>query len=280
MTAYFNVVMYEKYRWLYKSIEKMSLNNPSTEHFNWFLWGGSLVEFFMLVAIVALLLYGVWYSTSPFLRFPVLAINTLWHGVFILSISLWLLGSRFSLLPSFILFKNNLLYDDFSFKISIILVICTIVCLFLSRDFLVYEKINVFEYVIFILLSCLGGCWLVASYDFFTMYLAIELLSLPLYALASIKSRSLLSTEAGLKYFILGAFSSGVFLFGVSLIYFATGSLNFAETGQLFAGTSISLLDLTQGDSSLSYVSAYLIGVIMVLVGLLFKLTAVPFHMW
>jgi len=272
--------MYEKYRWLYKSIEKMSLNNPSTEHFNWFLWGGSLVEFFMLVAIVALLLYGVWYSTSPFLRFPVLAINTLWHGVFILSISLWLLGSRFSLLPSFILFKNNLLYDDFSFKISIILVICTIVCLFLSRDFLVYEKINVFEYVIFILLSCLGGCWLVASYDFFTMYLAIELLSLPLYALASIKSRSLLSTEAGLKYFILGAFSSGVFLFGVSLIYFATGSLNFAETGQLFAGTSISLLDLTQGDSSLSYVSAYLIGVIMVLVGLLFKLTAVPFHMW
>ena len=120
---------------------------------------------------------------------------------------------------------------------------------------------------------------MVASYDFFTMYLAIELLSLPLYALASIKSRSLLSTEAGLKYFILGAFSSGVFLFGVSLIYFATGSLNFAETGQLFAGTSISLLDLTQGDSSLSYVSAYLIGVIMVLVGLLFKLTAVPFHM-
>jgi len=250
------------------------------EHFNWFLWGGSLVEFFMLVSIVALLLYGVWYSTSPFLRFPVLAINTLWHGVFILSISLWLLWSRFSLLPSFILFKNNLIYDDFSFKMSIILVTCTIVCLLLSRDYLVYEKVNVFEYVIFILLSCLGGCWLVASYDFFTMYLAIELLSLPLYALASIKSRSLLSTEAGLKYFILGAFSSGVFLFGVSLIYFATGSLNFSETGQLFAGTSITLLDFTNPDTSLSYISAYFIGIIMVLTGLLFKLTAVPFHMW
>lgn len=160
------------------------------------------------------------------------------------------------------------------------LVLCTIGCFLLSRDFLEYEKINVFEYVIFILLSCLGGCWLVASYDFFTMYLAIELLSLPLYALASIKSRSLLSTEAGLKYFILGAFSSGVFLFGVSLIYFATGSLSFSETGQLFAGTSINLLDFTDINGSISYVSAYYIGMVMVLTGLLFKLTAVPFHMW
>jgi NADH:ubiquinone oxidoreductase subunit 2 (subunit N) len=159
------------------------------------------------------------------------------------------------------------------------LVLCTIGCFLLSRDFLDYEKINVFEYVIFILLSCLGGCWLVASYDFFTMYLAIELLSLPLYALASIKSRSLLSTEAGLKYFILGAFSSGVFLFGVSLIYFATGSLSFSETGQLFAGTSINLLDFTDINGSISYVSAYYIGMVMVLTGLLFKLTAVPFHM-
>jgi NADH-quinone oxidoreductase subunit N len=112
------------------------------------------------------------------------------------------------------------------------------------------------------------------------MYLAIELLSLPLYALASIRSRSLLSTEAGLKYFILGAFSSGVFLFGVSLIYFSTGTLNFSETGQLLAGTSADLLVLTNDTQSLAYVSTYLIGIIMVLVGLLFKLTAVPFHMW
>ena len=73
------------------------------------------------------------------------------------------------------------------------------------------------------------------------MYLTIELLSLPLYGLASIKSRSLLSTEAGLKYFILGAFSSGVFLFGVSLIYLATGSLSFSEIGQLFAGVNVEM---------------------------------------
>jgi len=115
------------------------------------------------------------------------------------------------------------------------------------------------------------------------MYLTIELLSLPLYGLASIKSRSLLSTEAGLKYFILGAFSSGVFLFGVSLIYLATGSLSFSEIGQLFAGVSLDMSGVLTGDTSvgsLSYIAVFLIGMLLVMIGLLFKLTAVPFHMW
>jgi NADH:ubiquinone oxidoreductase subunit 2 (subunit N) len=111
------------------------------------------------------------------------------------------------------------------------------------------------------------------------MYLTIELLSLPLYALAAIKTRSLLSTEAGLKYFILGAFSSGVFLFGISLVYLATGSLSFSEIGQfgITGGTTINS-GLTSGLSG-SIHSAYLIGMCLILVGLLFKLTAVPFHM-
>jgi NADH:ubiquinone oxidoreductase subunit 2 (subunit N) len=110
------------------------------------------------------------------------------------------------------------------------------------------------------------------------MYLTIELLSLPLYGLASIKSRSLLSTEAGLKYFILGAFSSGVFLFGVSLIYLATGSLSFSEIGQLFAGVNVNMF-LSGDTHSLSYIAAFLIGMLLVMIGLMFKLTAVPFHM-
>jgi|TARA_B110000908_G_C9972455_1_gene321786 NADH:ubiquinone oxidoreductase subunit 2 (subunit N) len=111
------------------------------------------------------------------------------------------------------------------------------------------------------------------------MYLTIELLSLPLYGLASIKSRSLLSTEAGLKYFILGAFSSGVFLFGVSLIYLATGSLSFSEIGQLFAGVGPMEQLLSSGNTSVSYIAAFSMGMLLVMIGLLFKLTAVPFHM-
>lgn len=198
--------------------------------------------------------------------------NTLHLSLLTLGITFWLLTARFNSFPSFTLFKSNLLYDDFSMKVSLVLVASTIVCLLMSREYLENEKILFFEYSVLILLSCLGGCWLVASYDFFTMYLTIELLSLPLYALASIKSRSLLSTEAGLKYFILGAFSSGVFLFGVSLLYLSTGSLSFSEIGQL--APAMNIADIQVQDC------AYLMGMFMVLVGLLFKLTAAPFHMW
>jgi len=247
-----------------------------TQQFNWFFFGGNLPEWFLLFSLVALLLHGVWFSTSPFLNYPSMVTNTLHHGLFILTITLWLVSARFEAFPSFLLFRSNLIYDDFSMKVSFLLILSTIVCLILSTDYLRSAKINLFEYVIFTLLSCLGGCWLVASYDFFTMYLTIELLSLPLYGLASIKSRSLLSTEAGLKYFILGAFSSGVFLFGVSLIYLATGSLSFSEIGQLFAGVNVDLGNIT----SLSYIAAFSMGMMLVMVGLLFKLTAVPFHMW
>ena len=123
------------------------------------------------------------------------------------------------------------------------------------------------------------------------MYLTIELLSLPLYALAAIKTRSLLSTEAGLKYFILGAFSSGVFLFGISLVYLATGSLSFSEIGQFGITGAVGTFGAPSSEGVLTSVgtygsglsgsihSAYLIGMCLILVGLLFKLTAVPFHM-
>ncbi len=247
-------------------------NGLQAHDLNWFVFGGSLTEWFLLFAIVALLMYGVWWSTSPFLNRPPMITNTLHLSLLTLGITFWLLTARFNSFPSFTLFKSNLLYDDFSMKVSLVLVASTIVCLLMSREYLENEKILFFEYSVLILLSCLGGCWLVASYDFFTMYLTIELLSLPLYALASIKSRSLLSTEAGLKYFILGAFSSGVFLFGVSLLYLSTGSLSFSEIGQL--APAMNIADIQVQDC------AYLMGMFMVLVGLLFKLTAAPFHMW
>jgi NADH-quinone oxidoreductase subunit N len=250
-----------------------------TQQFNWFFFGGNLPEWFLLFSLVALLMHGVWFSTSPFLNYPSMVTNTLHHSLFILAVTLWLVSARFESFPSFLLFRSNLIYDDFSMKVSFLLILSTIICLIISITYLAKEKINLFEYVIFTLLSCLGGCWLVASYDFFTMYLTIELLSLPLYGLASIKSRSLLSTEAGLKYFILGAFSSGVFLFGVSLIYLATGSLSFSEIGQLFAGVNVNMF-LSGDTHSLSYIAAFLIGMLLVMIGLMFKLTAVPFHMW
>lgn len=239
---------------------------------------GSITEWSFLGFIIALLIHGVWWSTSPFYSRPSIITNSFHLSLLILGVSAWLLIARFNSFPTFTLFRSNLLYDDFSCKMSILIVLSCLACLLLSYDYLRDQKVAFFEYCVLILLSCLGGCWLVASYDFFTIYLTIELLSLPLYALAAIKTRSLLSTEAGLKYFILGAFSSGVFLFGISLIYLATGSLSFSEIGQF--GITGSSEDALASGLSGSIHSAYLIGMCLVLVGLLFKLTAVPFHMW
>ena len=84
--------------------------------------------------------------------------NTLHHGLLLLVITLWLVLARFEAFPSFLLYKQHLIYDDFSMKVSFLLILSTIVCLILSMDYLKKEKINLFEYVIFTLLSCLGGC--------------------------------------------------------------------------------------------------------------------------
>ena len=120
-----------------------------TQQFNWFLFGGSLPEWFLLFALVTLLLYGVWFSTSPFLNYPSIIFNTLHQAGLLLVIMLWLVAARFQSYDCFLLFRSNLIYDDFSMKVSFLLVLATIVCLLLSTDYLKNEKINLFEYVIF-----------------------------------------------------------------------------------------------------------------------------------
>ena len=92
-----------------------------------------------------------------------------------------------------------------------------------------YNKINTFEYTLLILLSVLGMLLLVSSYDLLSLYLGVELMSLSFYILAAYKRNSEFSGEAGLKYFILGAFSSGLLLFGSSMLYGFTGMTNFED---------------------------------------------------
>lgn len=155
-----------------------------------------------------------------------------------------------------------------------------------------------FEYMILILFSTLSMLLMISSYDFISMYLTIELQSLSFYVLAASKRNSEFSTEAGLKYFILGAFSSGILLFGCSMVYGFTGITNFNELAKLLAGSTVNLSDLSTAVLSLN--SNYLvnsglsaagvvvgplqngviIGIIFIAVGFLFKLTAAPFHMW
>jgi NADH-quinone oxidoreductase subunit N len=145
-------------------------------------------------------------------------------------------------------------------------------CILISLNYLEYNKINTFEYSLLILLSVLGMLLLVSSYDLLSLYLAIELMSLSFYILAAYKRNSEFSGEAGLKYFILGAFSSGLLLFGSSMLYGFTGMTNFEDIAKLLLGLGAS------GDT-LSY-NGILIGILFISIALLFKVAAAPFHMW
>jgi len=131
-------------------------------------------------------------------------------------------------------FNNTIVNDYVSFFSKLIIGSLSLFCLLMIQPFLVSQKINQFEYVLLILFSVLGLFVLCSSNDLLTAYLAIELQSLAFYVLASFKKNSTHSVDAGIKYFILGAFSSGLFLFGSSLLYGVSGTINFEEFKDLF----------------------------------------------
>lgn len=143
------------------------------------------------------------------------------------------------------------------------------------------EKVYAYEMVILILLAVTGLLLLISSYDLLALYLAIELQSLSLYVLATLKRTSEYSTEAGLKYFILGAISSGLLLFGSSLIYGLTGSINFSDIASSIAASQTQVGEMYSLNSFAgSPTSLLMIGVVFILSGLLFKLSLAPFHQW
>jgi NADH-quinone oxidoreductase subunit N len=144
--------------------------------------------------------------------------------------------------------------------------------LILSIDYSQYENIKAYEYLLLLLLSIIGILTIISSYDLITMYLSIELQSLCFYIVTNIKFYSNFSIEAGLKYFILGALSSGILLFGASILYGFTGLTNFSDLMILFYYYNINSYDFY-------YYKLTLIGIIFIYCGLLFKIGIVPFHM-
>lgn len=155
---------------------------------------------------------------------------------------------------------------EYILLIKIILVFSSSLIILLGNESTYKEKMYEFEYSQLILLSTLGMMIVISSSDLLMLYLGIELLSLSLYVLAAIKRNREHSTEAGLKYFLLGALSSGLLLFGMALVYTFTG-----ETG--FVGLSNYIWF---GSNEIELV----IGVIFIVISLIFKLGGVPFHMW
>ncbi|SPL65096.1 NADH-ubiquinone oxidoreductase chain N [Ochrobactrum soli] len=163
-------------------------------------------------------------------------------------------------------FGGAIVNDGFGRFMKVLTLIGSIVTLVMSVGFAKAEKFDKFEFPVLIVISTLGMLLMVSASNMLSLYLGLELQSLALYVLAAFNRDSVRSTEAGLKYFVLGSLSSGMLLYGISLVYGYTGHIGFAEIAQAVSG----------GQRELGLV----FGLVFILAGLAFKISAVPFHMW
>ena len=213
-----------------------------------------LPEIFLSLAVLSILMIGVFIKNSFNLIFNLTSL--------IIIVTILILITSTS--DEEKIFLNSYIRDAFSNYFKILILLSSLFVLNSSKNFIIDNKLDKFEYPIIILLSILGMFFMVSSNDLILFYLGLELQSLSLYILASIDRDNLRSTESGIKYFVLSALSSGLLLYGCSLLYGFTGSTNFElissqlnkeNTGAVFA-------------------------MVFILVGLAFKISAVPFHMW
>jgi NADH-quinone oxidoreductase subunit N len=161
-------------------------------------------------------------------------------------------------------FSGSFIVDDFARFMKVLVLIGSGAAIIMSSDYFAAEGGEKFEYAVLVLLSTLGMLLLVSAADLIALYLGLELMSLCLYVLAAIQRDSARATEAGLKYFVLGALSSGMLLYGASLIYGFTGTVNFVGIAK------------AAGDGGIGLV----FGLVFLFAGFCFKVSAVPFHMW
>ena len=169
-----------------------------------------------------------------------------------------------------VIFHGQFIADHFALFMKLLILIGSGLTLLMSLDYIEREGMARYEYPVLVLFATLGMMMMVSANDLIALYIGLELQSLSLYVVAAFKRDDVRSTEAGLKYFVLGALSSGMLLYGASLVYGFAGSTNFAVLAKLLAQ------DASGGGAS----AGLIVGVIFVLAGLAFKESAVPFHMW
>lgn len=163
---------------------------------------------------------------------------------------------------------NMVAVDGFGVFLGVVVVIATLMALLLSGHYVRREGFDATEYLALLMFSATGMVIMTAANDLITVFLALEVLSIPLYVLAAFDRKRLTSLEAGLKYFVLGAFSSGVLLYGIALVYGATGT------------TSLPGIAIFLSSNAVLHDGVLMGGIVLVLAGLGFKVAAVPFHMW
>ncbi|HFL8819559.1 MAG TPA: NADH-quinone oxidoreductase subunit N [Candidatus Azoamicus sp. OHIO2] len=165
------------------------------------------------------------------------------------------------------LFYGTFIFDFYSILFKLIIFISAVFIFLYSKKNMIYSNLFKSEFFVLCLLSILGMMIMISSGSFIMLYLGLELLALPLYALI-IMNRSYISSEASMKYFIMGSIASGIFLFGVSLVYGMTGVVDFRLISRVILSEEVF------SNMTLKY------GVAFVIAGLVFKFGAVPFHMW
>ena len=215
-----------------------------------------LPEIFVSLSVMFLLILGVFKKDSSQLIFN-LSLFTILIAVIVT------INETFSV-DRITLFNGSVIIDYMASFMKIITLIGAFLVLVISSNYLKTFKIFKIEYPILILSSVLGMMIMISSNDLMVFYMGLELQSLALYVLATFNRDQLKSSEAGLKYFVLSALSSGLLLYGCSLIYGFSGSTNFDVIAN----------QLTSNEYALTF------GIVFILVGLAFKISAVPFHMW
>ena len=214
-----------------------------------------LPEIFISISIMLFLLVGVFKKNSASLIYNLSNISL----VILLALII-----NLSSLDTIYLFNESYLIDNLSNYMKIILVGSGIFVMLTGSKYIQVINLNKIEYPILILSSILGMMIMISSNDLIVFYMGLELQSLALYVLASFNRDNLLSTESGLKYFVLSALSSGLLLYGCSLTYGFSESTNFDQI----------LINSTEFNYGTTF------GIVFILVGLAFKISAVPFHMW
>ena len=215
-----------------------------------------LPEIFISLSVMFLLILGDFKKDSSQLTFNLSLLTILITGIITINETYSI--SRVTL------FKDSVVIETMASLMKVITLIGGFLVLVISSNYLKVFKIFKIEYPILILSSILGMMVMISSNDLMVFYMGLELQSLALYVLATFNRDQLKSSEAGLKYFVLSALSSGLLLYGCSLIYGFSGSTNFDVIAN----------QLNSNEYALTF------GIVFILVGLAFKISAVPFHMW
>ncbi len=225
------------------------------------LWA-ALPEIFLLSAIVVVLLLDL-FLTKPFKQVTYYLTQLSLLITAILAFNL--IGE-----PKIIIFSGSFILDNMASIFKVFMAGSTMVALVYTRHYLTEHKLFRGEYFVLVMLSMLGMMVMVSGYSLLTLYLGLEILSLSLYTLIAIARERAGAIEAALKYFVLGAIASGLLLYGMSMIYGISGSINITDIATFAANSTLASREML----ILNF------GLVFLVIGIAFKLGAVPFHMW